>query len=430
MLRIRVTTEYLYFYELPIRISQLLEDSLRYWSRQKEQQMRFGKGSYHAEYPFVVLYDRANVRCPTGFLPRVKMILEREGVDYEIDKKLPETTTNGKTGSFRDVSLRPYQSTAIEKALSHKRGIIQAPTGSGKTRICFDVLSQAPGSRSVILVPNKVLLNQTYKRLQETFKGIDILKWGDNSTDTNEAHRDAYILVSTVQSAWTRAESPFLTEANAVFVDESHHMAADTFHTVTRTCQNARYLIGLSATPYRDDGADLELEAWLGPKIFSISYDELIDQGYLVPPEFHFVNSLEEVYPLIEGKKAIFFSEKIKELEDARHVFESHGTPILTSKNGSRSISEHLLRLERGDVGSLAATPIFDEGLDMPNLDCVVFFACGRSRVRTIQRVGRAMRPYPGKTKCLVVDIKDATFGSRLAAYMSEPAFKSRLPKR
>jgi superfamily II DNA or RNA helicase len=215
-----------------------------------------------------------------------------------------------------------------------------------------------------------------------------------------------------------------------VVVDECHHQAADTFQKATRTCNQARYLIGLSATPYRDDGADLELEAWLGPVIYNIGYQELIDAGYLVAPEFTTANGLEDALRITAGKKTLLFSEKIKDLDDARDTLLRHNVRILTGKNKSREISESIKDIKSGRITHIAATPIFDEGLDIPEVEAIINLATGRSRVRTIQRVGRIMRPAPGKTTCMVVDLRDDSYYDRMLAYRGEPAFARILSSR
>jgi superfamily II DNA or RNA helicase len=69
----------------------------------------------------------------------------------------------------------------------------------------------------------------------------------------------------------------------AIF-DEAHHVAAQTIYDLLYRMPNVSTVVGLSASPWRDDGLDLLLEAALGPVRYAIRASDLIDQGWLVPP--------------------------------------------------------------------------------------------------------------------------------------------------
>lgn len=426
-MQFRVESEWTTIIGAPVRLIQVYKDSFRYFKKDEATTYnpRFASGRWDG---FKSLFDPHYLRFPTGLLSAALTIAKREGHTPEIDMRLPELPE--RIDRRVDLpELRDYQIQAVEQALKFKRGVIRIPTGGGKTEAAISLIATSGVRRSLFLVPNRTILNQTVRRFKKALPGTTILKWGDGSQDVTAEHVDDYVLVSTTQSAWKRTHYPQITDAQMVIVDESHHVAAETFHTVTRTCRNARYLIGLSATPYRDDGADMELTGWIGPPIFSIGYEELISGGYLVPPRFVKVRSLEEAFEVTSGLKTLMFSEKIKELQDYGPTLEKYNTVILTGKDKSSTIQGCLRRIEHGDITHIAATPIFDEGLDMPALDAIVFLACGRGRVRAMQRIGRGMRPYPGKKEVLVVDMLDKNYRSRYQAYMLEPAFASRLGK-
>ena len=86
--------------------------------------------------------------------------------------------------------------------------------------------------------------------------------------------------------------------------------------------------------------------------------------------------------------------------------------------------------LKNGAVDVLVATTLADEGLDLPPLRSLVNALGGRSKTRTLQRVGRLVRPWPGKDSALAIDVWDraeyfADQGkARLELYKSEPAWR------
>lgn len=443
---LRVQTEYTGVINITLRESKILNDSLRYYAARSANMYNpsFASGQWDG---YVRMFDRRLSRFPTGLLARVKAIFNREGIEYTVQKALPDHPAKHPIGLWtpEGYALRPYQEEAVQRAHDYYRGIIRIPTGGGKTDVAQALIHKAQSPRVVFLVPNRVLLHQTYKRFKQAFPHENVLYWGDGNRPQDTAP-DSYILVSTVQTAWkwtdgivlTDAQKrnkakapkpyrhPMLEKATAIIVDECHHQAAETFQRATRVCNQARYLIGLSATPFRDDGADLEMEAWLGPVIYNIGYEELIRDGYLVEPEFAAVGTLDEAITKVRGMRALIFSEEISNLEQSMDVFQKHGVIVHTGRDKSSDIQRTIKRFRDGEILQVACTPIFDEGLDVPNLDAIVNFATGRSKVRTLQRIGRAMRPAPGKTRCLVVDVTNHTYPDRVQTYLTEPAFASR----
>lgn len=421
---LKASAEYTIVQGLPVKYHQVLHDELRYLHISANRfNPTFASGRWDG---YIRLYDRINCRFPTGLLPKVAAILKREGLSYELESyfaEIPESI--GEYIYDQKQPLRPYQLDAVDTCLRHKRCILQIPTGGGKTRIAEEIIHLTGSPRVLFLVPNRTLLNQIYQRFELIFKNrCSVLKWGDD-TKASELPFSEYILVSTYQSA--SKNKHLLSDISMVFCDEAHRAACDHFKEALRYSPKCRYFIGLSATPFRDDGADMEMVAWIGPIRYQIGYEELIRQGYLVPPRFVKVKSLEEAIEVCKGKKTLYFSEKKKELEDGRDIFTRHRTSILTGSDSSRRISQCLTQLELGNISGIAATPIFDEGLDVPAIEAIVFYSTGKGAVRTYQRIGRGMRPHPGKTEVLVVDVVNKFYPYRHKTYMKEEAFRRRL---
>lgn len=406
---------------LPLSMVQLLDDSLRYLSISANAfNPAFAKGRWDG---YIRLFDRHTMRFPTGLAPRVIKLLNNAGLETSITKRTNAAGEKATRTYKPPFPLRPYQQEAVAAAIKWKRGVLSIPTGGGKTEVAQAVLAEYNAQRNLFLVPSRALLHQTTKRFKAAFPDSNVIVWGDGKKLPKEIPEE-YILIATVQTAF-KTPNEWLTNTQMVFIDECQHAPADTFKRTIEYCSNAESLIGLSATPFRNDNADLELEGWTGPIIYKVDYEHLISNGWLVPPVFSRVRTLRQALLDTRGLKTMIFSEKIKDLELAAAVFDEFNVTIVTSK--TKDIEGILDKFRRGEITHIAATPMFDEGLDIPDIDAVVFFATGASRTRAIQRIGRAMRISPGKTHCKVIDLFDSKYFDRLEAYNKEPAFKRRV---
>ena len=258
--------------------------------------------------------------------------------------------------------------------------------------------------------------------------------------------------------------------ANNILVSNCHHIGSDTFVNISKWAKDAYYRIGVSATPWREDGADLLLEASLNKKNDenNISASKLIELGYLVPCTIYFI----PITKVFKGKNysklykeaivnnmernniAIKIALKMRETRDATILIliqqVEHGEKILNmlskhikiEKKGIMIIDpvskmEKLVRISNveflsgkdnplkreavkqgvkdGFVKILIGSTIADEGLDVPNLDTLILLGGGKSSTRVFQRIGRVLRLYTNsktgeeKKKAIVFDFQDYT---------------------
>jgi superfamily II DNA or RNA helicase len=82
----------------------------------------------------------------------------------------------------------------------------------------------------------------------------------------------------------------FLGGFGLLILDEAHHVAASTFHSVVDRCP-ARYRLGLTATPEREDGLTALLDLFLGAPLVTVTHDELVAAGVLTVPDIHSVET-------------------------------------------------------------------------------------------------------------------------------------------
>lgn len=182
--------------------------------------------------------------------------------------------------------LSVWQSEAYDSWVRHEKcGIVEAVTGSGKTRLAIAAIQQVsaiPG-RSVVVVPTVVLLHQWERELRSTFPNIPIGLFGDGHGVT-----DAQITIAVVNSlAAVMAEpetAPF-QETLLLVADEVHRYGAPNFSRAL--LPSARFRLGLTATLERtDDGVDQVLHPYFGnlrESVYRCDFKRAREDGRLAP---------------------------------------------------------------------------------------------------------------------------------------------------
>ena len=206
--------------------------------------------------------------------------------------------------------------------------------------------------------------------------------------------------------------------ANGILVHNCHHVAAKTCKEVLEASTNAYWRFGGSATPYREAGDEIMIQAMFGAKIVDISASYLIKRGVLVKPYIFMVpvdsekghHSYQKVY-----KHSIVDNKELNDsvAETANHLVKrglsclvlvqhypqgNYIKPLidsaefvtgkLTTKNRTQFIDD----LREGTSKVMIATSLADEGLDVPTLDSALLPGGGASSTRVNQRIGRTLR--------------------------------------
>lgn len=191
--------------------------------------------------------------------------------------------------------LYDWQRDALERWRDHHfRGIIDAVTGSGKTRLAVAAIDEhaRDGGRTVVLVPTIVLLHQWVDVLRQSLPTLSIGRVGDGFDDPLERFD---VIVAVIASARTRA---FLLKgaSGLLVVDECHRSASEKNQDALDDRFTKR--LGLSATHERMDGAhETVLLPYFEKVVFTIGYRRAIDDGVITNVRAAFVGvdfTLEE----------------------------------------------------------------------------------------------------------------------------------------
>jgi len=393
---------------------------------------------------------------PTGLFSIADDFLSNEGIPYQVVDLREKPDPNVDLGLLDDeLEDREYQNHIADTACEVGRGIIQAPTGSGKTTISAKIISQLKVAPFLFFTTSKDLLSQARrdltKLLSQDGEDIHVGQIGAGKVDISDVN------VMTIQTAvralgkkWDKSykfdredkddKTPIesykkdiidlLHSAKGVICDEVQHWRADTCQLVARAVENAYYTFGCSATPYRDSGDDMLIQACFGRKLVTISASELIPD-YLMQPNIWMVKieppaSKYRQYPSIYKDQVVeskFYNSRVAGISNSfieagrlvlvlvQHI--PHGELLndlipgseFINGNDSKTRRENMIdNLRNRDVSCIISTSLFDEGIDVRPLDTVVLAGQGKSRVRAMQRIGRILRKFPGKESATAVD--------------------------
>ena len=311
-----------------------------------------------------------------------------------------------------------------------KGGLVVLATGLGKTWLsAFDSIRFA---RVLFVAHREEILNQAF----ETFRKI---RPGEylGLYNGNERHQKANVLFASIQtlSRKEHLESFDTSHFDYIVIDEFHHAEAKTYRRVLQHFE-PKFLLGLTATPERSDGADL-LDLCGGNLLFRCDLAEGIRNGLLCP--FHYFGVPDEVdYTNIPWRSARFDEEKLtnavatrsraqnalEQLErrggkrviafcvSQRHArfmaefLKQKGKRVVAVHSGSDSAprTESLERLQRGELDIICAVDMFNEGVDLPELDTVMMLRPTESRILWLQQFGRGLRKSDAEKRLKVID--------------------------
>jgi hypothetical protein len=224
-----------------------------------------------------------------------------------------------------------------------------------------------------------------------------------------------------------------------VIVDEFHHAAAESYRRVIDYFK-PDFLLGLTATPFRMDNQDI-FSLCDDNIIYEISLKQSIERDLLVPFRYYaiydptdydriemengryVVEDLERQlsykeradliigqYHRLAGERTLGFCVSIKHAEYMAEYFSANGVTAAAVHSGlpanDHTMDRHeaIEALEQGEIKVIFAVDIFNEGVDMPSLDTVMFLRPTESYVIFLQQLGRGLRKCPDKEYLTVLD--------------------------
>ncbi len=420
---------------IPPDIKEILIEKLEFLNPKWLENDRLGR--WNRGTPKVLkFYDRvgpAGLWIPRGYIRQLILLCRRHKINYQINderRMLPaeDFSFNGQ--------LKPFQQAAVDEMLGKDFGTLSSATGSGKTVMALYIISQRE-QPTLVVVHTKDLASQWIERI-EAFLGIaaeDIGMIGGGNKSVGQK-----ITVALVQSLY-KCAAEVAPRIGFLIVDECHRCPSRTF-TEAVTGFDSKYMLGLSATPWRRDKLSKLIFWHLGDVHHEVDKSHLIETGAVLPAKVivRKTNFRTRHDPINEYSKML--SELTLDTERniliasdvAREAINSIGVCLVLSDRkahcenlqallryrykveselltGDLPISQRqqvVEKLNEKQVKVLIATgQLIGEGFDCKELTTLFLATPISFSGRVLQYLGRVLRPAPGKELARVFDYVD-----------------------
>lgn len=395
-------------------------------------------------------FERGYFFLPRGCLDEVLVLLKEQQILVTIDDK--RMSGRRLRGLQFKGSLRPEQTKAVSALAKHETGVLHAPTAFGKTVTAIGLIHKRKVN-TLILVHSRQLLDQWKERLEVFLAGCDIGVIGGGKRKPSGA-----IDIATYQSMLDRKSNtvdPRLFDYGQIIVDECHHIAAPRYEVLLSEAR-AKYLVGITATPHRQDGHQSLIFMLAGPIRYAVKDDQrnnfeqrvIVRRVHRVPPqELSIPESrphIADIYrwlALDDERNQLIVGDVVAAVSEGRNPLllterREHAS-LLADRLRERGISCQVLRGAMGvkernvAMAALDSTQVLiatgkyiGEGFDLPRLDTLFLGLPISWKGLLAQYAGRIHRQFVDKDTVLIYDYFDTSlptlarmFGRREKAY-------------
>jgi superfamily II DNA or RNA helicase/HKD family nuclease len=369
-----------------------------------------------------------------------------------LDEALKRAGGTAATGAGVDlsglmVSPFPHQEKMLydleveRRVFGHPSSLLVAATGTGKTVVAaFDfkrLLLERPGARLLFVAHRKEILEQacsTYRAV------LGDASFGELMVDGQLPTKWAHVFAS-IQSLAARGVTEFEpTQFDVVVVDEFHHAEAPTYKALLGHLRPWR-LLGMTATPERGDGVDVS-SFFAGRVASELRVWDALEEGLLTPFQYFGVADGVDLsglswkagryaVPELEAKyngngdrlrivltsvsdlitdpaamRAIGFCVSVEHARFMTAGFNAAGISArsLTGKATREERHAAVTALRAGEVSVIFTVDLFNEGVDIPEVDTLLMLRPTESATVFLQQLGRGLRLHPGKDVLTVLD--------------------------
>lgn len=327
-----------------------------------------------------------------------------------------------------------------KRALGWHKGLVIMPTGTGKTYLsALDALQynkDHPNAKFLFVVHRLEILSQSRAAYSDVWGKV---KFGFLGGGTAENVEDCKILFASKDSLYREETlNQFAPDYfDYIIVDEVHHGESKTYRIILDYF-TPDFLLGITATPDRTDKKDI-LELFDYQKVSEYTLNDAIEKGFLVSYEYHglkdnidytnirwngvkydtkdlenhlIINERNEMIfnkymELCQGNKTIGFCVGIKHAQRMADFFNARGVSAVAifhdPKNPGSSKSK--IQAFRDNQYAVAFTvDMFNEGVDIPNVQCLLFLRPTESKTVFLQQIGRGLRLSSNKDRIIILD--------------------------
>ena len=355
--------------------------------------------------------------------------------DIEVNTCMRKAEYNGK-----EVPLYDFQRKAVDSMCCEVCGILQSPTGSGKTQMGIGIITKLK-MKALWITHTKDLLEQSKNRALQYIDADQI-----GTITSGKINIGSAVTFATIQTLAKIDLGQLRDTWGLIMVDECHRVAGSPtkltqFYKVLDNL-NAHYKMGLSATVHRADGTIKATKAILGEVKYLITQEDV--KNYTVPVSIHMVstgsrpgreclnwdgtidyqkfltsitnntdrnNVIRDLISANEYKHILVLSDRVDHLHNLCNMLSvrlHNQAVIVTGKTDKKTREASIEAMRNGKKTIMFSTyKLAAEGLDIPCLDTLIMATPIKDYAKVVQSIGRLSRKSEGKTEPIVYDLLD-----------------------
>lgn len=362
-----------------------------------------------------------------------------------------------------DVTARPHQTKMLDElevarsVFGYSRNLVVAATGTGKTVLAaldYKRLMESGKSRPTLLfvAHRQEILRQALATFRQV---LGDSSFGELLVDGEKPKEWRFVFASIQSLSSGKFEELPSEHFQHLIVDEFHHAEAPSYNALFRKL-NPVQVVGLTATPERTDGVDQIWQEVFGGRIATeLRLWDALGQDLLAP--FHYFGLGEELdysqLPWVAGRyeakslsnlittnsfrnkkvlrelnkkvpdlskmKALIFCVSVEHANQVAKEFSDLGVQTKSVTGMTENRGGIIQELRSGAIQAISTVDVFNEGVDIPEVDTIVLLRPTESPVVFLQQIGRGLRRSPGKDQVLILDF----IGAHRAEYRIDNKF-------
>ena len=343
--------------------------------------------------------------------------------------------------------LRDYQKEIVDKSFQYGRGTVLLATAGGKTLTMASLLSKVhtinKNFKCCLIVPNRSLVEQTFSDFNEYQVPFTISKW----TGDDQFNITTNVIICTTAILQSKnSDITWLKDIDILVIDECHHIKKSNEITkIIDTCKT-NHKFGFTGTLPEDKIDQWTIIGKIGPIIYTKKSYELRKDKHVVPAISQIIEIEYKTKPLRNFGNVLatenyrneidfiinsnYRNSTIKKITSNCHNnvlilvdYLEHGEKLynLLKSNlehkkvyyisGEMEVSEResirKIMEVNSDVICIAISKVFSTGINIKNLHYIIFGGGGKSKIKTLQSIGRGLRLHSSKTTLYIIDIAD-----------------------
>ena len=439
--------QYQFHSDIPKEISKF-KDCFSIWVDGAQFSDKYKKGIWDGR---IRLFDASN-RFEIGLLDEAIYHMNKEGISINIVES--DYTKVKVTDLIFDSRLRPHQREGVSAFFEKNYGLMVVPTRGGKTFISGEiirhVIEQVEDSLILFFVDTTDLFDQTIEELSK-YLNVPENEIGTINSYGIKPKQVTVAMIQTVTSVFNRKKSEardlekYFKRVNFLIVDEVQEYLGDNRMKLIRKCSNVDFLLGLSATPFKQMGnliSNLKMKGYFGGVVYDVSKSRLQDEGYLALDKAILISHTHDkkkvgVFADLVGTEKYhkFLKKLIHENRDRNRIIldlikmcdrnkwktlvlfnsKQHGylisdlshKPFISGDDDSKTRIVEKENFLRGRGKILLASNIFKKGITLPEVEVLIIADGGLEGTSIVQKTGRVLGAVENKDRAVIIDIMD-----------------------